>query len=164
MSTATPELHDALRPLAGLLGSFEGPGRGAYPSIDDFRYQEHVTFGHVGKPFLAYHQRTWQPATSAPMHAEVGYLRAPGPDRVELVLAHPTGISEVEQGTWAEDGAGLVVELVTTTIARTDTAKQGRSLRRRFVLDGDALRYDLWMAYADVPETHHLHADLRRQP
>lgn len=155
-------LHDALAPLAGLLGSFHGPGRGDYPTIDPFGYEETVTFGHVGKPFLAYTQRTVHPETGAPMHAECGYLRHVGDGRLELVLAHPTGIVEVEQGQLEIAADVVALELATTTVGRTETAKDVRALRRRFVLDGDELRYDLWMAHADTPMTHHLAARLRR--
>lgn len=163
---ALPPLHDQLAPLAGLVGRFEGDGAGDYPTIEPFRYREQVTVGHVGKPFLAYQQRTWHPETGAPMHAEVGYLRVPGPaaddppdrTRVELVLAHPTGIVEIEEGTL---DAG-VVTLTSTTVGLTATAKDVRALRRTFRFDGDLLVYDLWMAYAHVPDTHHLHAELHR--
>jgi hypothetical protein len=159
-------MHPALDPLAGLVGTFEGDGEGDYPTIEPFRYRERVVFAHAGRPFLTYQQRTWNPATGAPMHAEVGYLRLPGaadgdpPDstRVEFVLAQPTGIVEVEEGT-LDDG---VLTLATTTLGRTATAKDVRSVRRTFALRDDLLVYDLWMAYAHVPDTHHLHAELRR--
>ncbi|MFA9432603.1 FABP family protein [Egicoccus sp. AB-alg2] len=158
------DLHPALRPLAGLLGTWVGEGAGHYPTIDPFRYREQVTFGHVGKPFLVYGQRTTHPDTGQPMHAETGYLRAAGGQdgdaiALELVLAHPTGIVEVEEGHLR----GRVAELRTTTVGLTATAKPVRSLRRRFVLADDELTYDLWMAHADTPETHHLRATLRRQ-
>lgn len=157
-----PELHDALAPLAGLVGTFAGQGRGDYPTIEAFGYRETVTFGHVGKPFLAYTQRTGHPDTGAPMHAEAGYLRHVGDGRIELVLAHPTGIVEVEEGHLEAAADVVALELATTTIGLTGTAKAVRSLRRRFLLDGDELRYDVWMAHADTPETHHLAARLRR--
>jgi hypothetical protein len=153
-----PPLHPALEPVAGLLGVFEGTGHGDYPTIEAFDYAERVSFTHVGKPFLAYEQRTWQPATGAPMHAERGYLRMVGDGRVELVLAHPTGIVEVQEGTLQ---AG-VLELHSTVVDGSSSAKQVAGLRRRFTLDGDVLAYDLWMAYGEVPETHHLHAELHR--
>ena len=173
-------LHPQLGPIGDLLGTWEGPGAGSYPTIEPFRYHERVTFGHVGKPFLTYQQRTWDADNGAPLHAEVGYLRvvagavpvddadagddgptlAATPLRLEFVLAHPTGIAEVEEGTLA-DG---VLRLSTTTVGRTTTAKLVRSVRREFRLDEDELSYDLWMAHADTPETHHLHATLRRTP
>lgn len=161
-ATSSP-LHEALRPVAALLGTFRGVGAGHYPTIAPFTYREAVTFGHVGKPFLVYAQRTTHPETGAPMHAETGYLRVVDADRVELVLAHPTGIAEVEEGTVAGDDAGtLTLTLATTTVATTATAKDVRSVRRRFVLEGDVLRYDVWMAHGPTPETHHLEAELHR--
>jgi hypothetical protein len=176
MSGGVVTLHPELGPLGDLIGTWEGLGAGDYPTIDPFRYHEQVTFGHVGKPFLTYQQRTWNPDNGVPMHAEVGYLRAIAgavtvepvegedptfaatPIGLEFVLAHPTGIAEVEEGTFA----GGVLRLRTTTVGLTSTAKRVRALRREFRLDGDELAYDLWMAHADTPETHHLHAVLRR--
>lgn len=158
-----PDLHPALAPLATLVGAWSGEGEGQYPTIEPFRYRERVTFGHVGKPFLAYGQRTAHPETGQPMHAETGYLRMATTERagvfaVELVLAHPTGIVEVEEGHLEAN----VIELRTTAIGLAATAKTVRSLRRRFVLDGDRLSYDLWMAHGDTPDTHHLSATLHR--
>jgi hypothetical protein len=163
--TAAPVLHDALAPLRDLLGTFAGEGAGEYPTIDPFTYREQVSFGHVGKPFLAYTQRTAHPATGAPMHAETGYLRPVPGGGVEFVLAHPTGIAEVEEGSYrtGEDGT-LVLDLATTTVGVTATAKDVRTLRRRFTLAGDTLTYELSMAHADTPLTHHLSAVLHRVP
>lgn len=158
-------LHPDVRVLATLLGTWEGDGKGDYPTIEPFRYRERVTFGHVGKPFLAYQQRTWDPDHGAPMHAETGYLRAVvGSDGqgsgtgVELVLAHPTGIVEIEEGD-LRDGR---LQLISTAIGLSSTAKRVHTLRREFRIEGDVLVYDLWMAHAGTPETHHLHAELSR--
>jgi hypothetical protein len=161
--TAPPDLHPALEPLAVLVGTWEGEGSGHYPTIDPFTYGERVTFAHTGKPFLTYQQVTWRAEDGSPLHAEVGYLRAVpgvaiGALAVEWVLAHPTGIAEVEEGRLVGD----TIELTTTTLGRTATAKPVRSLRRQLVLGEDTLRYDLWMAHADIPETHHLTAQLHR--
>jgi hypothetical protein len=163
MIVATPDLHPALEPLAVLLGTWEGEGSGHYPTIEPFTYGERVTFGHTGKPFLTYQQVTWRADDGTPLHAETGYLRAVpgiaiGALAVEWVLAHPTGIAEVEEGRLV-DG---VLELRATTVGRTATAKPVHSLRRQFVLGEDRLRYDLWMAHAETPETHHLQATLFR--
>lgn len=158
MSMHPPEPHADLGRLRSLLGSWSGEGEGDYPTIDPFRYRETVTFGHAGKPFLVYQQRTAHPDSGAPMHTETGYLR-PVEGGVELVLAQPTGLAEIHVGGW--DGDAL--DLRTREVARTPTAKEVRAVRRRITVDGDTLTYDLWMAHAATPETHHLHAVLHRE-
>lgn len=160
----TPPLAPGLAPLAGLLGSWRGEGEGHYPTIDPFRYVEHVTFGHVGKPFLTYGQRTSHAETGAPLHAETGYWRSVGDGRVEVVLAHPSGILESLSGTIDATDDAAVIELETATVVSTATAKPVAEVHRRFVLVGDELRYDLSMAAVGQPLTHHLAAVLHRHP
>jgi THAP4-like, heme-binding beta-barrel domain len=154
----TPPLHPDVASLAGLLGVWRGEGAGEYPTIAPFRYGEEVRFWHVGKPFLAYTQRTWSLDDGRPLHGESGYWRPKPGGAVEVVLAHPTGIAEVLEGR--VDGGRI--ELGTTTVATTSTAKEVTALRRRFELDGDTLGYTVAMAAVGQPLQHHLAATLRR--
>lgn len=158
------ELHPDLAHVAALLGTWSGRGRGVYPTIEPFEYLETISFEHVGKPFLAYRQRTRSTAkTPVPLHAESGYWRFPAGGRVEVVMSHPTGIGEVEEGSieTATDGT-ITITLTATAISRSQTAKEVTELTRRFVVQGDAITYEVAMAAVGQPLQHHLAATLHR--
>lgn len=158
-----PELHADVAALACLLGRWSGEGEGRYPTIEPFSYREEISFGHNGKPFLAYRQATVRVDTGVPSHAEVGYLRGVGGGRVELVLAHPTGVAEVAEGTAELTADGVVVRLRSTNVTGTATAKDVRSIERSLTVAGDVLHYDLAMGAVGQPHQHHLHAELHRE-
>jgi hypothetical protein len=146
---AAPTLHPDLQPLEFLLGTWTGEGTGEYPTISAFAYNETVTFGHVGKPFLAYSQRTSAADDGRPLHAEAGYLRLPRPGWAELV----------EEG----DLAGTTLRLRSVTVTRTGSAKEVTAVERDLEVAGGVLSYSLRMAAVGQPLTHHLRARLVRQ-
>lgn len=158
------DLHPGVAVLAPLLGTWSGRGTGEYPTIAPFDYLEEVTFGHVGKPFLVYGQRTKASDDGRPLHAETGYLRVASPDRIELVLAHPTGITEIQEGTLSATATTLELELTATGIGLTSSAKDVTALSRSIRVDGDELTYTLRLGAVGQPLQHHLAATLRRTP
>jgi len=162
MQMTTPEIHPEIAHLAWLLGTWTGEGAGEYPTIESFTYTEHVTFAHVGKPFFSYNQKTKHAETGLPLHAESGYLRAVGLDRVELLNVQPSGIMEIYEG--AVDGSSL--DLVAVHIAGSATAKDVAEVARQITVDepGETLSYRLQMAAVGQPLQHHLAATLHRQP
>jgi hypothetical protein len=156
------ELHPDLKALAPLLGTWAGRGSGKYPTIEPFEYLEEVVFSHVGKPFLIYGQKTKAPADGKPLHAETGYLRVPQPGRVELVLAHPSGITEIEVGTYSASGDVIDIEMASSAIGLTPSAKEVTALDRRLRISGDELSYSVRMGAVGQPVQNHLTAVLRR--
>ncbi len=112
----------------------------------------------MGKPFIGYGQRTWHGEDGRPSHSESGYWRCPGGGRVELVVAHPTGVVEISEGTVV----GTAVTVHSTVMAGTSSAKDVSALSRRLTVEGDELSYVVEMAAVGVPLGLHLRAGLRR--
>ena len=151
-------LHADLNELAFLLGTWRGEGEGEWPGVDAFAYGEEMRFEHVGDAFLVYAQRSWSLDDDAPIHLERGFLRPAGPGRVELILAHPIGITEVAEGTIAKG----VLDVSSTRVGLTSTASLVTDLRRRLEVREGVLTYDLWMAMRDVALTPHVRGNLTR--
>jgi THAP4-like, heme-binding beta-barrel domain len=150
--------HPDLGRLAELLGDWHGEGEGRWLTGEPFRYREWVTFGHNGKPFISYVQRTSGREDGRPLHAESGYWRALGDGAVEVAMTHPIGVVEIETGRWE----GNRLTLRTMTVECTPSAKTVTGLQRDFEIDADVLRYRLRMATDGGEPRPHLTAELRR--
>lgn len=155
-------MHPDLEPLAFLLGRWEGAGVGGYPTIESFRFGQEISFTHDGRPFLIYHSRTWLLDDDGEIirasGTEMGFWR-PQPERgVEVLLAHPTGITEVYLG----EVVFHKIELRTDIVARTSTSKEVTAGHRLYgLVEGDlAYAYDL--AAMGEPLQAHLSAQLKR--
>jgi hypothetical protein len=114
-----------LRSLAGLLGTWRGRGRGEYPTIETFDFEEETRFWHAGAGFLYYHLRSWAPGSGMHLHSELGFWRAGPGGRVDVTLAHPLGLTEVADGT-IRDG---VIELASVSVERAPEDAAGRAAR-----------------------------------
>lgn len=145
-------------PFAALAGTWRGSGEGEYPTIDDFTYTEEIVVVPVpDRPLAHWRSTTKDGPTGEPRHAESGFLRSTSAG-VELVVAHGFGIVEAAAGTF-EAGA---LDLESTGLLMTGTAKHVDGVERRYVVDGDTLTYTIAMAAVGEPMTHHLKAELRR--
>jgi THAP4-like, heme-binding beta-barrel domain len=158
------ELHPALGEIGWLVGSWRGLGVGGYPTIEDFRYEQEISFSHDGRPFLAYESRAWLLDDDGnrikPSGRESGFWRATGGRALEVVLAHPTGIVEVYVG----EATFTKIDLVTDVVARTSTAKEVTALKRLYGRVDDDLAYAIDLAAAGQPLQSHLSAKLQRVP
>jgi hypothetical protein len=160
---AEPALLPVLEPIQMFLGTWRGEGRGVYPTIEPFAYVEETQFWHAGKPFLGYQQRS-RLDTGAPSHAESGFFRAVGPadpagaTPMEVVIAHPSGLSELLVGT-ATPGC---IRVGAGTVVRTATAKEVTAVERTMEVRGDELTYEVHMAAVGQPLQLHLTATLHR--
>ena len=83
-----------------------------------------------------------------------------GPGIVELLLAHPIGITEVAVGT-VDDG---VIELSSTAVSLAPTASPVTELRRRIEGRGDELSFELEMAMEGVELRWHVGSKLMPTP
>jgi hypothetical protein len=145
-------------PFAAIAGTWRGTGRGEYPTIADFEYTEELTITPVpGRPVAFWRSATRDASTTEPKHGESGYLRST-PQGIELVIAHTFGVVEASAGAFE---AG-VLDLHSTAVVGTASAKRIDEVERRVEFDGNTLRYTIAMAAVGVPMTHHLSAELKR--
>ena len=105
------DLHPDLVPLAWLLGRWEGRGHGDYPTIEKFEFGQQIDFSHNGKPYLHYVSQTYvvgeDGTKERPLAVETGFWRPKPDNKVEVILAHPTGIAEI----WYGEIDGAKIEL-----------------------------------------------------
>jgi hypothetical protein len=165
-------LNPSIEPLGFLLGRWRGRGRGTYPTIDAFEYEEDVEFWHIGKPFLGYHQRTTIAGTGLASHSESGFWRLPPldasgngtsdgelrPRTVEATITQPTGVCEVLVGTLVDHR----IEVAALQVCLTPTAKQITAVERSIDVDGDEMTYQVRMAAVGQPLQVHLEGEMRR--
>ena len=155
------EPHPAIAPLRFLLGRWEGAGVVGYPTMESANFGQEISFSHNGKPFLIYSSRSWlieaDGTIGRPLAMETGFWR-PGPgNSVEVLLAHPTGITEVYVG----QVTGTKIELVTDAVVRTATAKEVTAGKRLYGMIGADLAYAYDMAAVGQPLQPHLSAQLK---
>lgn len=156
-----PQPHPAIAPLSYLLGRWEGAGVVGYPTIESANFGQELSFSHNGKPFLIYSSRTWlieaDGTIGRPLAMEVGFWRPQPENGLEVLLSHPTGISEIYLGVIS----GTKIEMATDAVFRTSTAKEVTAGKRLYGLVGADLAYAFDMAAVGQPLQPHLSAQLK---
>jgi hypothetical protein len=113
----------------------------------DIQVGQELNISHDGRPFLIHWSRTWRLDDDGqrvePLAMESGFWRPMPDNEVELLLNHPTGISETWYGkvTVTEivnaEITGARVELKTDAIMRTSSAKEVTAGERLYgLVDG----------------------------
>ena len=116
-------LHPDLNPLAWLVGTWRGKGRGDYPGIESFEFNHEVVFNHDGRDFLNYFSRSWilnaDGEIVKPGPSEVGFWRIKPNNILEVLISHSTGITE----GWVGHFDGPKMHLVMDQPYSSPTAK-----------------------------------------
>ena len=89
---------------------------------------------------------------------ESGFWRPQPANKVEVMLAHPTGITEIYLG----EVAGTKIEMTTDRVARTESATEVRAGHRLYGMAGADLAWAYDMAAVGKPMQPHLSAQLKR--
>ena len=165
------DLPEELISLSWLVGRWAGVGLGQYPTIEDFRFGQEMSFATDGRPFLMYASRSWllddEGAKVRPLATESGYWRPRPNGELEVTLAHPTGYAEIWLGS--HEALGIEDARITSAratmradvIAATPSAKPYSAGERLYGLVNDELMWTFDMAAAGESLTNHLSARLR---
>ncbi|HRC11775.1 MAG: FABP family protein [Candidatus Phosphoribacter baldrii] len=157
-------LPERLRPMAWLIGRWEGAGVLGYPTIESKHYGQEIHCWHDGRHFLQWEARAWildseNGARVRPAAIETGFWR-PGEDgsEVELLLTHPTGILEMYYGQMEP----AKITLRTDSVMRSPHAKEYNAATRLYGLVEGNMMYTMDMAAVGQPLQPHLSAQLKR--
>jgi hypothetical protein len=164
MAFTIPEnLHPDLMPLAWLVGTWRGKGRGEYPNIEGFQFAQEVSFNHDGRAFLNYFSRSWiideNDEIVRPAASEVGFWRIKEKNVLEVLLAHNTGIAE----GWVGLVQGAKIQLAMDQGYSSPTAKIVTAGSRLYGLVEGELFTSYDMAAQGQTLQAHLWSSLERQ-
>ena len=157
------DIPEPLRPLAWLIGRWEGAGVVGYPTIESAHFGQEVEVTHDGRGFLKWESRAWildseNGAKVRPAAVESGFWRPLENGEVELLLAHPTGFVEMYAGL-AEPAK---VELRTDGVMRSPEAKEYSAGHRMYGYVNSDLLWVMDMAAVGQPIQSHVSAELKR--
>ena len=158
------DLPVRLRPLAWLIGRWEGAGVVGYPTIESVHFGQEIVCSHDGRGFLEWQSHTWLLESEngqrvRPLATELGFWR-PAEDgtEVELLLTHPTGVVEMYYGTMEP----AKIQIQTDSVVRSPSAKEYNAGSRLYGLVESQLMWVMDMAAVGQPLQSHVSAQLKR--
>ncbi|MEQ8672645.1 MAG: FABP family protein [Aggregatilineales bacterium] len=157
-------MSDVMGQLRQLVGTWEGIGRGTFPTIDPFEYTEKMVIHAIGNdPLLYYEQYTWRNNASGQKiaaHQECGFIRPISGNSIELTNGQNSGRTEILVGTIEQRGTEIFLNLTSKHIAYDERMIASS---RVFRLVEGQLEYSTGMATVSVPQIQpHLHATLQK--
>lgn len=165
------DLPEDLIPLSWLIGRWAGVGLGQYPTIEDFRFGQEVSFTNDGRPFLAYASRAWLLDDNGekvrPLAMESGFWRARPGNEIEVTMAHASGYAELWLGSvevLGIDNAQITAAratLRTDVVTAAPSAKPYESGERLYGLVNGELLWTFDMAAVGEGMGNHLSARLK---
>ncbi|MDN5767835.1 MAG: FABP family protein [Humibacillus sp.] len=163
MFSLDADIPEPLRPIAWLIGRWEGVGVVGYPTIEEAQFGQEVEVSHDGRGFLKWESRAWILDASSGEKVrnaavESGYWRPLENGEVELLLVHPTGILELYYGTIEP----ARIQLKTDGVLRSPGAKEYNAATRMYGLVDSQLFWAMDMAAVGQELQSHLSARLTR--
>ncbi|GAB3490890.1 heme-binding beta-barrel domain-containing protein [Flexivirga lutea] len=155
-------MHPDLAPLAWLLGRWEGTGVAGYPGLPTVNFAQEISCTHDGRPFLRWETRSWviddDGNRGDPFETELGFWRPLPEAEVELLLSHPTGVTELYYGRTEPAKA----ELRTDGVLRSPDAREYSAAHRLYGYVQGGLMWATDMAALGQPLQSYASAQLTR--
>jgi len=150
--------------IHALEGTWVGKGRGEYPTIQPFEYNETMRFIQVNKALLQYEQKTLrldrESGSSIPSHQETGFLHQLNDKEILITNTQSGGRAEILRGTSERTSRGIRLDLKSSEFLND---ARMLSTSRTIEIQGDLLRYEMKMMTTSVSGLFlHLDATLRK--
>ena len=157
MAFTIPEgLHADLNPLAWMIGTWRGKGRGEYDGVEPFEFAQEVVFNHDGRNFMSYYSRSWILDSNGdiirPGASETGFWRVKENKVLEVLISHNIGITE----GWLGHFDGPKIQLAMDQGYSAPSAKVVTAGVRLYGL----VEGELFYAYDMAAEGHELQAHI----
>ncbi len=126
-------------------GLWKGKGEGKFPTIDSFKYEEHLQFEvNLAYPLIHYEQKTILLSTQEPSHWESGFIRVLDEDIIEISNSQDSGRVEILQGKMS-NVSDVGYQLAFTSIALANDPRLVKT-SREFKVIGNTLECHQSMA------------------